>query len=529
MSVLGLLNPGLSGRRGARGERRTPRRHTLVAWLGAVCCTCAVTVAHAQPVRRGYYHDDWTSFVPTRHITGLAQSFDELWIGTPYGVARYRPDSRRWLPPLTVSSGLEDPYIRQIAFDEEFQEVWVETPMGTYSYNEVEDEWRREPEFPLGLARDDRATVHFDQLFTPFEINYLGPSRDASAGQFVDRELRHYPVSAALNDQVDRSRVFIGTWGYGLGMVDRNTQNVEFAPTGLYQESVQAMLHDGSDWYFAGRDPGGEPPVISIFDGRDSTWSYEQPFYNVAAKGDITCMARLGDFLFYGTPTGLLKHDVKHHRWQKYTGFDGLPDPAITALCPDGKLLWVGTQKGPGLLDPYLDTGQVAISVVTPAIGMTWVYALVQWRDYIWAGTRTGLYRIQQAEAEWSRVVTGSGLLKAEVRDLAVAQDGMWCATDLGLILLDSTLEAAEIFRRDVELSPGDLFAVAADGFNVWAASTAGVWRYNRAKETLRLYTRADGLLHEFVYDIVLDGPHVWFASEGGVTRFLWDSPLRID
>ena len=507
---------------GAWGRRR------LAAGLCACLCLVAGS-AHAQPVRRGYYHGDWTSFVPIRHVTGLAQSFDLIWVGTPYGVARYHPDARRWLPPLTASSGLDDPGIRQIAFDEEFQELWVETSRGVYSYNEVEDEWRREPEFPVGLVKDDRGTVRFDQLFTPFEINYFAPSRDASAGQFVDRELRHYPISAALNDQVDRSRVFIGTWGYGLGMVDRNTLNTDFLQAGLYQESVQAMLRDGPYWYFAGRDPGGEPPVISILDVTDSSWHYEQPFYTASAKGDITCMAKLGDFLFYGTPTGLLKEDLKNHRWQKYTAFDGLPDHGITALCPDGKLLWVGTQKGPGLLDPYLDTGRAAMSVVTPAIGMTRVYSMVRWQDHTWAGTTAGLFRIRQAEAEWSRVVTATGLLKAEVRDLAITPEGMWCATDLGLILLDSTLEAAAIFRRDVELSPGDLYAVAADGFNVWASSTAGVWRYNKAKETFRLYTRDDGLLHEFVYDIMLDGPHVWFASEGGVTRFLWNSPQRLD
>jgi ligand-binding sensor domain-containing protein len=398
-----------------------------------------------------------------------------------------------------------------------------------YSYNEVDDEWRRELDFPVGLMHDDRGTLRFEQLFTPFEISYLAPARGATMGQFVDRELRRYPITAALNDQNNRSRVYVGTWGYGLGTIDRNTLVAEFAPAGLYQQSVQAMLHDGPLWYFAGRDPDGEPPVISIFDTTDSTWRYDQPFYSVSAAGDITSLARLGDFMFYGTPTGLLKQDLKSHRWRRYQTFDGLPDAAVTALCPDGRLLWVGTRKGPGLLDPYLDTGQAAISMVTNVIGMPWVYSLARWRDYLWAGTSTGLYRISQPQGEWARIVTETGLLKAQVRDVALVPEGMWCATDLGLILLDSNLEAAVVYRADVELTPGDLYAVAADGFNVWAACPAGVWRYNKVKDTFRLYTRDDGLLHEFVYDIVLDGPWVWFASEGGVTRFLWDSPLRLE
>jgi ligand-binding sensor domain-containing protein len=492
-------------------------------------CLLWVGQSAAQPVRTGYYHGDWTSYVPIRYVTGLAQSFDLIFVGTPSGVARYHTASRRWLPTLTVSSGLDDAGIRQIAFDENYQELWVDTRLGVYSYNDVSDEWRRQLDFPAGLVRDDRATVRFDQLFTPFEITYLPPARGTSLGQFVDRELRRYPISAALNDRTNSALVYIGTWGYGLGVIDRNTQSAEFVPSGLYQERVEAILHDGPLWYFAGRGEEGEPPVISIFDTGDSTWRYNQPFYSAAAMGDITSMARLGDFVFYGTPAGLLKEDLKTHRWRKYTGFDGLPDPAVTSLLPDGRLLWVGTQKGPGLLDPYLDTGQAAISLVTPAVGTSWVYCLTRWRDYTWAGTSSGLYRISQAEGEWSRVVTESGLLKAQVRDLAQVPQGLWCATDLGLILLDSLLQAAVVYRSGVELDPGDLYSVAADAYNVWAACPAGVWRYNKVKDTFRLYTRADGLLHEFVYDIVLDGPCVWFASEGGVTRFLWDSPLRLD
>lgn len=501
---------------------------TLLA-LGLVLGPCGGGRLMAQPSRRGYYHGDWTSYVPVRYVSGLAQSFDLVFVGTPLGVARYHPASRRWLPTLTASSGLDAPAIRSIAFDEDYQELWVDTPAGPYSYNEVQDEWRRQPEFPVGLVRDDSRTIRYQNLFTPFELSYLAPTSGTPSGEFVDRELRHYPITTALADHQNRQRLFVGTWGYGLGEIDRTSLYTVFMPTGLYQEKVETIMRYGNSWYFAGRGETGEPPVISILDVADSTWRYEQPYYSIAARGDITCMAAMGDLVFYGTPYGLLKQDLKKNRWQKYTAFDGLPDHAVTSLCPDGRLIWVGTQKGPGLLDPHLDTGKVALNLTSPVIGMNWVFCVAQWLDYTWAGTATGLYRISQERAEWSRVVDPTGLLKSQVRDVAVTPEGMWCATDLGLILLDSNLEAARVFRSGVELDPGDLLSVAADPFNVWASCQAGVWRYNKVKDTFRLYTRDDGLLHEWVYDIVLDGDFVWFGSEGGATRFLWNSPLRLD
>ena len=136
---------------------------------------------------------------------------------------------------------------------------------------------------------------------------------------------------------------------------------------------------------------------------------------------------------------------------------------------------------------------------------------------------------ISQAGGDWSRVATETGFLRGHVRDLVVQPEGLWCATDLGVILIDSSLRAVETFRKGVELAGGDCYALAADGANVWAACPVGVWRYNRLKQTFRLYTRADGLLDDFAYDLELDGSYIWFATSGGATRFLWNSPLRVD
>jgi hypothetical protein len=485
--------------------------------------------AGAQPGRLNYYSGDWTSWVVMRHVSGFAQSFDLLYMATPNGVGRYHPISRRWLPPLTASSGLDDPRIIQIAWEEETQTLWVETPQGPYSYNDVLDEWRREFEFPVGLVRDDAVTLRYENLFTPFEVSYHTRSKADPYGTFIDRNLRRYPITSALADADRRHITFIGTWGFGLGEINEDTYNTEFIPNGPYQDVVQVLHKDGDLWYMAGQGDSEPYPVISIFNGRDSTWAYEQPYYSVAAKGDVTCIASMDELIFFGTPFGLLQHDRKKNQWRKYDHVDGLPDYGITALFTDDKLLWVGTQKGPGLLDPYADTGQAAISLATGTIGTPWVYKFVRWQEHVWAGTHYGLFRINQADGDWSRIVSETGFLRGQVRDLVIQPEGLWCATDLGLLLLDDNLQAAETFRNGVELTQGDLFALAADGANIWASSPIGVWRYNRLKESFRLYTRADGLLEDFAFDIVLDGPYVWFATVGGVTRFLWNSPQRVD
>jgi len=513
--------------------------------LWALCCPVAARLAvsailsgfawggtselSAQPVRRDYYHGDWLSYVNMRQVTAFAQGFDLLYLATPNGVGRFHTVGLRFFPPLTASSGLDDPKILQIAFDDDYQTLWVETPLGSYSYNEVIDEWRREFEFPLALVRDDVSSVRFPSLFTPFELSYHPPGRATPHGVFVDRNLRRFPITSALRDAVNRSRLFIGTWGYGAGEIDAIVEDVRFYRNGPYQDIVQTLYHDGSLWYMGGRGYEDEPPVISVYDARDSAWAYLEPFYAVAATGDVTAITSMEEMVFFGTRFGLLKLDRKRDRWRKYTPVDGLPHEGITALYRDGDLLWVGTQEGPALLDPRADTGRAAIRMTTGAIGSPWVYEFTRAWGYVWAGTQTGLYRIRQSDGDWTRIATDVGLLRGHVRDMALRPEGLWCATDGGLILMDSTLRAREVFRNQVELPDGNLYALAVDGANLWVSSLSGVWRYIRHKSVWRHYTRDDGLLHEFAYDIVLDGSYVWFGTEGGVTRFYWNNPMRLE
>ena len=64
-----------------------------------------------------------------RKVTGFAQSFDILYLATPYGVGRFHTSQHRYLPSLTASSGLDEPAIVRIAFEDMTFTLWVDTPL----------------------------------------------------------------------------------------------------------------------------------------------------------------------------------------------------------------------------------------------------------------------------------------------------------------------------------------------------------------------------------------------------------------
>ena len=162
-------------------------------------------MTHAQPVRRNYEPGDWVSFIEQRHVTGLTQGHDILYFATPFGVGRYHTVARRFLLPLTASSGLDNPDILHIAYDERDGTLWVETPLGPARYVEVFDEWTSASEFPRELLRDDVAQLNFTTLFTPWGLSYHRRGSGSPYGMFIDLRLRNYPMTTALRDVINRA------------------------------------------------------------------------------------------------------------------------------------------------------------------------------------------------------------------------------------------------------------------------------------------------------------------------------------
>ena len=107
---------------------------------------------------------DWVTYTNFRYVTSVAMDKTVVYFGTTGGVIRYDRYAKKWLDPLTVTDGIPDDWIDNIAYDPDWDRIWVATPDGNAYYQPIFERWYRGGDFPLemdanGGAYDVRQTV----------------------------------------------------------------------------------------------------------------------------------------------------------------------------------------------------------------------------------------------------------------------------------------------------------------------------------------------------------------------------------
>ncbi len=203
---------------------------------------------------------------------------------------------------------------------------------------------------------------------------------------------------------------------------------------------------------------------------------------------------------------------------------------SISALCMSDDGLWVGT---PGGLY-YISQEEIHLS--KPEVSVTAIACHPS--GLVWVGAKDGLYR-QEGE-RWTRVsdvsiyslyldndgniwytdgrtVWGKETYKPgfHVRDMLIAADQLWLATDQGLVA------GERVWTADDGLLSDDVRSLMLDGAgHLWVATATGISIFDR-KGTWYPLTRKNGLPYEDVKQITA-GPQGdrWVSTAIGVTCY---------
>ena len=145
---------------------------------------------------------DWVTYVNFRFITSAATDQSIVYFGTTGGVIRYDKFNREWLQPLTVTDGIPNDRIDNIAYDPEWDRIWVTTPSGDAYYDPTLERWYTGGEFPTQYSRNDYNKYKFDILNTDFGYFY----RDGYIGDRYGRSYRRYQCLCSLGCRYNGAR-----------------------------------------------------------------------------------------------------------------------------------------------------------------------------------------------------------------------------------------------------------------------------------------------------------------------------------
>jgi ligand-binding sensor domain-containing protein len=276
----------------------------------------------AEPRPAALYYDRFETLtvddgLPSNKVTTVLAAGDDLWVGTDRGLALRRDGEwRTW----SEEDGLGHRYVTALALHPGSGDLWVATLAGLSRLSG--GEIRTYTQLDSGLMND---VVY--QVVTDGELVWAATAAGTSAldpitGSWVlydhENSIMHEPWCYSI--AVGPARTWIGIWGGGVAELDRTT--------GHWREY---------------RDPDKEMEVDLLRD--------DGPIHEVTSF-----VAWDAGLLWQATYFGLSRYDGR--RWRTFRKDDtGLPGDFINHVAARGRLAFLGTDEGFGVLD-----GEIAVT-----------------------------------------------------------------------------------------------------------------------------------------------------------------------
>lgn len=264
-----------------------------------------------------------------------------------------------------------------------------------------------------------------------------------------------YPIRSCLRDH--EGNLWFGTEGGGVCEVTEGVFSTYSVDNGLTSNIVKSFLEDDSGIWMATSDKGVNRPVGKGF----------SPFTEANGLGgnDICysmCDSK-GRFWFASYTSGVTCLD--HGKTTRYTTKDGLPGNTVFSLAQIDNEIWMGTDKGIGIVVP----GKPGIRPLMP--GQQAYCMLARDNREVWIGTPEGVFTLVDG------ILTNR---KPSIRNVfTIVEDArkrLWFATANGLLLYDGTRFST--FSPGLQLAANTIVSMVFDTRGrLWLGTEHGAYR----------------------------------------------------
>jgi signal transduction histidine kinase/ligand-binding sensor domain-containing protein/CheY-like chemotaxis protein/AraC-like DNA-binding protein len=353
-----------------------------------------------------------------------------------------------------------------------------------------------------------------------------------------------------------RGSVFVGTWGAGLNLMDREAgtfSKVNLNIPGLYTNDNQIILtmqEDASGLLWVGTDGAGVFK-LDLNQKKFSNIGYEdQKSSLIGSTHVLSVFVDPYNKLWVGTKGGGIQYSTN---WKDFTPI-GLQTGGISAGSPtscesrcfiqDGDSLWIGTNKG--LIRAVNRRNSVShLDVFTPdsanmhSLSGKKINAIVRGADgRLWIGTQeNGLSCLTGYDSKTRPVFKNylpaygvKGALQNErVSSLLVdSKKRLWIGTYKGLHLYDPGSDKFQVFSqsddRAKSLSNNTILCITEDPLgNIWVGTQYGLNKITGISNKDLIvtgYTMKQGMPSDYITAVEADAKgNIWASTNKGLAR----------
>ncbi len=487
----------------------------------AIAIQIAVIIKPAAATN--YNPGDWVEYGNSRYVTSITADQKTVYFGTTGGILRYDRINRRWLEPLSIDRGLISDYILRLAYDPAFDELWVSTNNGIAKYNLTFQRWFSHSEFPDSLVSNDWKASRFTNLFPPFRYFYQN-------GYISDPTMRNYRITVGWRDRLN-DNMYIGTWGLGPAMIDTRQMTITLMNFGPYNSNISRLVKI-DNYIWMGTDYTSVERGLTRYDSETGEWTYYKPETHFdLVDADLASAIAVGSNIWIGTRGGLLRLDNRGG-FKSYISFDGLPSENVTSLASYGGFIYVGTDRGLGVMPA---SGIINDSTYKFPLPSKYLFEnrvindLLAYNNKLYIATD---YEVCSYDADSLKIKvldTPSGDLAAGATAIFNYKNKLFFAVRHGVVIIDLSANRSKLASAPAYSDRWQINQLLVDGNYIWSATTIGLWRYNLDDGSSYLYTVADGLPSNIVNSLAMDGDYLWLGLSKNLVKFRWNSPGRGD
>jgi ligand-binding sensor domain-containing protein/serine phosphatase RsbU (regulator of sigma subunit) len=416
---------------------------------------------------------------------------------------------------------------------------------------------------PVCLYFDGKENIWFG-TFNGGVYRYNLSSNKMDAIDLIRKGMTSNWVSCFTEDR--RGRVWVGTWGGGIGYFEGDSLTILNETNGLKASKIQDIIADVEGNILIADETNGltifkgdafltvndkeslpDPNVYAIYQDKNGAvwfgtnagisrytlWSGNEPVIYNQSKNSIFEEIRFfredkdGNLWIGANQGGVIMFNMKTQKFeaQPYINSRLYSDGQVKALEIDkGNRLWIGTNEGVAIgtinennFDRFLSLDSISASIITA------LYCDPQ--GYMWVGIepkggKSGLIR---CDATTGKSISINPLKGVIPKTMVMDKTGvLWIGTGEGLYAYRNDSVLSVVTQDDGLLSSNiNLLADGGDG-SIYIGTNLGINRYFPATKRIYSFTERNGFTGiETKRNAVYKSPagDLWFGTANGATR----------
>jgi len=327
-------------------------------------------------------------------------------------------------------------------------------------------------------------------------------------------------VQSLVEDK--ESNLWIGSSGNGLMKLLLSEKKSDYDGVEIFSETdidnkyIKSLYYDHEGNIWVGKYGSG---ITQITDNFFTFFTNKSQI----TTNNITAVFIYNTTTWLGTDNGLILANFNNNSasCEITPQLDAIGNFKITSLFqPDSTLLYIGTENS-GLYLYHIKTK------TTKKLNLDYdqlsnsINKIVGDKDFMWIGTKTGLFKIDYKNNILKSYNTETGLPHNNINDLLIDHNNnIWLATQsnsLTIIYKNGEIEQKKLYNGNDLVNA---VSILEDKNNIiWVGTLGhGVFKVDD-KQSLRIETK-DGLKSGYCYSIINDGfNNIWVGHRGGLSR----------